>query len=101
MIPGWISKLRVQERARTRILPSRLDSATCSADLKVVFAEIPYRDEKRIVCVNYERARGVNHILSEEHCPNCPYNTDNLRKEADIALEKAIAPLLRETSLKR
>ncbi len=94
MVPRWIYRLMVQERVRTRMPPSRLDSATCVADLLVVFDEIPYNSGKRVVCVNYEKARGVSKMPSTKYCPTCPYNTDNLRREADRKLADSIATAL-------
>ena len=62
----------------------------CPANLsKIVLVSIKCQTNYT-ACTNYERARGISEMPSVEHCPSCPYNTDNIRKKADERLQKSV-----------
>lgn len=85
MIPRLISGLMAEERGRTRMMamPEASDGlreAKCPGKLEADFSEVPLGDERKVVCISYERARDRKEIPSKKYCPNCPYNQDNLLK---------------------
>lgn len=93
-IPRWVHRLMVEERVRTRILPPR-KGYSCpvglvdSSDFVLVS-----RNPLTVACAEYERKRGSD-MPSKEQCPNCPYNTDKIRKNADERLNNAISSFLK------
>ena len=92
-IPVHISRLFSEEGARIRCflnMPARnLKDAKCPAGLEgIEFAEIPFNNDRRVICISY--GKSALKISSKKYCPKCPYNTDNLIKQANALRARVI-----------
>lgn len=76
LVPKFMYHWMIDIRPHVIVTPSECPARISGVRIVKLKSEI-----SDLACANYEATRGISEMPSAEYCPNCRYNTDNIRKK--------------------